>query len=209
MEISGEHRIPASRLRVWEALNDPAVLQASIPGCEALEKVSDTAFSARIVSRIGSIKANFNGKVELSEIDAPRSYVISGQGQGGVAGAVKGWARVELEESGPEETVLSYTASAEVAGKLASVGSRVIQGVVRKTADDFFRNFVAQVSGGQPAAAAAPAAAGGSRLGWVIAAGVIGEGPAAAAAPRVGGRLRWIVAAGIIAAAAAGAWLLL
>lgn len=181
MEISGEHRIPASRLRVWEALNDPAVLQASIPGCEALEKVSDTAFSARIVSRIGSIKANFNGKVELSEIDAPRSHVISGQGQGGVAGAVKGWARVELEESGPEETVLSYTASAEVAGKLASVGSRVIQGVVRKTADDFFRNFVMQ----------------------------IGEGPAAAAAPRVGGRLRWIVAAGIIAAAAAGAWLLL
>ena len=173
MEISGEHRIPAPRTQVWEALNNPAVLQASIPGCEALEKESDTTFTARIVSKIGSIKARFNGKVDLSEIDAPRSYTISGQGQGGVAG-------VELEESGPEETVLRYTASAEVAGKLASVGSRVIQGVVRKTADDFFRNFVAQVSGGQPAAAAAPAAAGGSRLGWVIAAGVIVAAAAAA-----------------------------
>ncbi len=180
MEISGEHRIPAPRTQVWEALNNPAVLQASIPGCEALEKESDTTFTARIVSKIGSIKARFNGKVDLSEIDAPRSYTISGQGQGGVAGAAKGWARVELEESGPEETVLRYTASAEVAGKLASVGSRVIQGVVRKTADDFFRNFVAQVSGGQPAAAAAPAAAGGSRLGWVIAAGVIVAAAAAA-----------------------------
>lgn len=177
MEISGEHRIPAPRVQVWEALNDPAVLQASIPGCEALEKESDTTFTARIVSKIGSIKARFNGKVDLSEIDAPRSYTISGQGQGGVAGAAKGWARVELEENGPEETVLRYTASAEVAGKLASVGSRVIQGVVRKTADDFFRNFVEQVSGSQPAAAATTgteqSAAGGSRLGWVVAAGAV------------------------------------
>ncbi|MFY0989056.1 CoxG family protein [Halomonas sp. C05BenzN] len=177
MEISGEHRIPAPREQVWEALNDPAVLQGSIPGCEALDKVSDTTFTARIVSKIGSIKARFNGKVDFSDIDAPRCYTISGQGQGGMAGSAKGSARVELEESGPQETVLRYTANAEVAGKLASVGSRLIQGVVRKTADDFFRNFVEQVSGGQStsATAAEPArpTAGVGRLGWFIAAGVL------------------------------------
>lgn len=185
MEISGEHRIPAPREQVWAALNDPAVLQASIPGCEALDKDSETSFSARIVSKIGSIKARFNGKVNLSEIDAPRSYTISGQGQGGVAGAAKGSARVELEEAGPKETLLRYTANAEVAGKLASVGSRVIQGVVRKTADDFFRNFVQQVSGEQAAAATAGGPAeqpsSGGRLGWVIGAGVIAAAVAAGA----------------------------
>ncbi|MDR9438365.1 MAG: carbon monoxide dehydrogenase subunit G [Halomonas sp.] len=188
MEISGEHRIPAARNQVWEALNDPAVLQASIPGCEALDKESDTTFTARIVSKIGSIKARFNGKVDFSDINAPHSYTISGQGQGGMAGSAKGLARVELEESGPKETVLRYTANAEVAGKLASVGSRVIQGVVRKTADDFFRNFVEQVSGGQ---ASADTAAGSAQPTAVIK------------------RLGWIIAAGVLVAAAAGALMLL
>ncbi len=181
MEISGEHRIPAPRKQVWEALNDPAVLQESIPGCEALDKVSDTTFTARIVSKIGSIKARFNGKVDFSDIDAPRSYTISGQGQGGMAGSAKGSARVELEESGPQETVLRYTANAEVAGKLASVGSRLIQGVVRKTADDFFCNFVEQVSGGKSTApGAAQPTAGINRLGWIIAAVVLAAAAASA-----------------------------
>ncbi|EWG99294.1 CoxG family protein [Halomonas sp. BC04] len=184
MEISGEHRIPAPRKQVWDALNDPAVLQESIPGCEALDKLSDTAFTARIVSKIGSIKARFNGQVDFSDINAPHSYTISGQGQGGMAGSAKGSARVELEESGPQETVLRYTANAEVAGKLASVGSRLIQGVVRKTADDFFRNFVEQVSGGQSTAATAPRSAqptvGVGRLGWVIAAVVLAAAAASA-----------------------------
>lgn len=172
MEISGEYRIPAPREKVWEALNDPAILQASIPGCEALDKESDTAFSARIVSRIGSIKARFSGKVVLTDIDAPRGYTISGQGQGGVAGVAKGSARVELEDSGPQETVLRYSAQAEVAGKLASVGSRVIQGVVRKTADDFFGNFVAQVSGSTAPATAQPTASN-RRLAWVVGGGAL------------------------------------
>lgn len=146
MEISGEHLIAAPRERVWEALNDAEALQASIPGCEVLDKESDTQFSALIVSRFGSIKARFSGRVSLSDIDAPNSYRISGQGQGGVAGMAKGSARVSLEDRG-ESTLLRYVADAEVAGKLASVGSRVIHGVLRKTAEDFFANFARQVAG--------------------------------------------------------------
>lgn len=173
MEISGEHRIPAPRNEVWEALNDPAVLQASIPGCEALDKESDTRFTAGVVSKIGSIKARFKGKVDFTDIVPPSSYTISGQGQGGMAGSAKGSARVVLEESGPQETLLRYSANAEVAGKLATVGSRVIQGVVRKTADDFFCNFVEQVSGVKPAAAAPAKSTAGNRLVWIIAAGIL------------------------------------
>jgi len=174
MEISGEHRIPAPRDQVWEALNDPAVLQASIPGCESLEKESDTTLTAGVVSKIGSIKARFTGKVNLTDIVPPCSYTISGQGQGGMAGSAKGTARVELEDCKPQETLLRYTAKADVAGKLASVGSRVIQGVVRKTADDFFRNFVEQVSGVKPAAAEpVKPTAGVNRLVWIIAAGIL------------------------------------
>lgn len=168
MEISGEYSIPAPREKVWEALNDPAVLQASIPGCESLEKVSDTSFKASIVSKIGSIKARFKGKVDFSDIVPPSRYTISGQGQGGTAGSAKGWASVNLEETGPQETLLRYTANADVSGKLASVGSRVIQGVVRKTADDFFRNFVEQVSGVKPESTVET-----NRFIWVIVAGVI------------------------------------
>ena len=174
MEISGEHRIPAPRREVWAALNDPGVLQASIPGCETLNKESDTSYTAGVVSKIGSIKARFKGKVDFTDIAPPSSYTISGQGQGGMAGSAKGSARVELEECGPQETLLRYTANAEVAGKLATVGSRVIQGVVRKTADDFFCNFVEQVSGVKPTVAApAKPTAGVNRLVWAIAAGVV------------------------------------
>lgn len=145
MDISGEQHIPASRGVVWQALNDPAVLEASIPGCEGLEKLSDTEFDARIVSRIGSIKARFQGKVSLSDIRPEEGYVIHGRGQGGAAGAVKGSARVQLADDGAG-TLLRYTARAEVAGKLAGVGSRVIQGVASKTANDFFENFTRCVS---------------------------------------------------------------
>ena len=171
MEISGEHRIPVPRGQVWEALNDPAVLQASIPGCESLEKVSDTTFTASVVSKIGSIKARFKGKVDFTDIVPLSKYTISGQGQGGMAGSAKGTACVELEDCGPKETLLRYTAKADVSGKLASVGSRVIQGVVRKTADDFFCNFVEQVSGVRPAVAKPTMSV--NRLVWVIVAGIL------------------------------------
>lgn len=183
MDISGEYRIPAPREKVWEALNDPAMLQAAIPGCEALEKVSATDFTTRICSRIGAIKARFNGNITLSDIDAPNSYTISGQGQGGIAGMAKGSARVALETDG-DETILRYNARADVAGKLATVGSRVIEGVAKKTADDFFRAFVVQVTGeGAPAAS--------------------GDGAVAVAQDRRPAMV-WLVGIGVAAAVAAG-----
>lgn len=167
MDISGEHHIPAPREVVWQALNDPEVLQASIPGCESLEKRSETDFDARIVSRIGAIKARFQGAVSLSDVRPGEGYTLSGQGQGGVAGAVKGSAAVELADDG-SGTLLRYTARADVAGKLAGVGSRVIEGVAGKTANDFFRNFAQCVSGGAGGeTTASSAAAERGRLPWV------------------------------------------
>jgi len=148
MEITGEYRIPAPRGTVWEALNDPEVLRHCIPGCESLEKVSDTEFAAKVNAKVGPVKSKFSGKVELSDIDAPKSYRISGQGQGGVAGFAKGAADVSLAEEG-EETVLSYTAEAQVGGKLAQLGSRLIAGTARKMADEFFSNFATRL--GAPA----------------------------------------------------------
>lgn len=147
MELSGEVVIPAGRAMVWQALNDPAVLKACIPGCEELVRVGETEFAARVVSRVGPVSARFAGKVGLSDIVPQQSYVISGQGQGGVAGFAKGEAKVSLsDEAGG--TRLRYDARAEVGGKLASLGSRMIQGVASKTAEDFFRTFAAHVSGG-------------------------------------------------------------
>lgn len=140
LEFSGDYRIPAAQQRVWDALNDPAVLQASIAGCRQLDKVGDNAFNAIVVAKVGPISATFRGAVELSEIDAPRSYVLTGRGQGGAAGFASMQARVMLrEEAG--ETLLHYTASADIGGKLASVGSRLVQTVAKKNADDFFTAF--------------------------------------------------------------------
>ncbi len=159
MDLSGEYRIPASREAVWRALNDPAVLQRCIPGCEELKKISDTEFSAKVTSKIGPVRAKFTGKVTLSDLDPPKSYTISGEGQGGAAGFAKGGATITLAEDG-DGTVLTYTAVAQVGGKLAQIGSRLISGVSRKLADDFFGNFVEEVAPGTAAAAAeAPAEA--------------------------------------------------
>ena len=151
MDMKGEYRIAASREKVWEALNDPETLKQCIAGCEELEKTSDTEFSARVHTRIGPVSAKFTGKVELSEIDPPNGYRISGEGQGGVAGFAKGGAAVKLTEDGGE-TVLTYEANATVGGKLAQIGSRLIDATSRKMADDFFGKFAAAV--GEPAAAA-------------------------------------------------------
>lgn len=148
MEITGEYRIPAPRQTVWEALNDPEVLKECIPGCETLEKVSDTEFTARVSTKVGPVKARFSGKVTLMDIDAPNGYRIAGEGQGGVAGFAKGSAVVKLTEDG-EDTVLNYNADAQVGGKLAQLGSRLIAGTARKTADDFFRNFAEKVGGAE------------------------------------------------------------
>src|SRR5690606_4320822 len=146
MIIEGEERIAAPVETVWRALNDPAVLKDCIPGCEELEKKSDTEFAATVSLKIGPIKARFNGAVELTNLNPPHSYTISGEGKGGVAGFAKGGADVTLTADG-ETTVLSYQAKAEVGGKMAQLGSRLIQSTSKKLAGQFFADFNARVSG--------------------------------------------------------------
>jgi uncharacterized protein len=155
MDLTGEYRIPAPREAVWKALNDPEVLKQSIPGCETIEKLSDTEMTAKVTARVGPVKASFTGKVTLSDLDPPNGYKIAGEGQGGVAGFAKGGADVRLK---PDETgagtILTYTATASVGGKLAQIGSRLIEGTSKQMADQFFGKF-AEIVG----AAAAPAEA--------------------------------------------------
>jgi uncharacterized protein len=152
MEMTGEFRIPAPLQRVWEGLNDPEILKQCIPGCQTLDKVSDTEFNGRVVASVGPVKATFGGKVTLSDLDPPRSYTIAGEGSGGVAGFAKGGAKVKLAEDGAA-TLLTYAVQAQVGGKLAQVGSRLIDGVARKMANDFFSHFAAAMAPGQPAPA--------------------------------------------------------
>lgn len=140
MDMTGEQRIAAPKQVVWEALNDVEALKASIPGCEEVEKKSDTEFTAKVRLAIGPVKARFTGEVTLSDIDAPNGYTLSGQGAGGVAGFGKGEAKVSLNEDG-EETVISYTAHATVGGKLAQIGQRLIDSTAKKLAGQFFSNF--------------------------------------------------------------------
>ena len=156
MDMIGEYRISATREEVWEALNDPDILKQCIAGCERLEKASDTEFAATVKLKVGPVSAKFTGKVELSDIDAPNGYTIAGEGQGGVAGFAKGGATVKLVEDNGD-TVLSYQANATVGGKLAQIGSRLIDATSRKLADDFFSKF-AELVGGAAAAAEEEAA---------------------------------------------------
>ena len=161
MDMKGEERIPAPRQAVWDALNDPEVLKASIPGCQDLEKTSDTAFSATVQAKVGPVKAKFKGDVTLSDIDPPNGYTISGEGKGGAAGFAKGGAKVSLAEDG-DGTVLSYEVDANVGGKLAQIGSRLIDSTAKKMAGEFFATFSEEVvarSGAPAAAAPAPAEA--------------------------------------------------
>jgi uncharacterized protein len=152
MEMHGELRIPAPRQAVWEKLNDPETLKACIPGAETVDKVSDTEFSARVTARVGPVKATFNGKVTLTDLNPPAGYTITGEGTGGVAGFAKGSATVALEEDGAE-TVLRYGVQAQVGGKLAQIGSRLIDATARKMSDEFFKNFVGTMTPGSAAPA--------------------------------------------------------
>jgi carbon monoxide dehydrogenase subunit G len=155
MDLTGEYRIPAPRATVWAALNNADVLKACIPGCEQLNKTSDTEFVARVVAKIGPVKAGFGGKVTLSDLDPPNGYTITGEGQGGAAGFAKGGAKVRLEATdGGATTVLHYTADAQIGGKLAQIGSRLVEGTAKKLADEFFAAFAAQISAAAPPAAA-------------------------------------------------------
>lgn len=157
MDMTGERRIPAPRQTVWDALNDPAVLKASIPGCESLEKLSNGAMKSTVAVKIGPISARFNGTVTLADIDEPNGYTISGEGQGGVAGFAKGGAKVHLEDDGPG-TKLNYEVNALVGGKIAQLGARLIDASAKQISDQFFDRFSAIVAA--PATATeAPAAA--------------------------------------------------
>lgn len=147
MDMNGEYRIAAPQQDVWDALNDPEILRICIPGCETVERVSDTEFTAKVTFKVGPVKAKFTGDVTLSDIDAPNSYTISGSGKGGAAGFAKGGAKVSLKADG-DETILTYTASASVGGKLAQVGQRLIDSTSKKLAAEFFSGFAAHLSGG-------------------------------------------------------------
>ncbi|MBK18399.1 MAG: carbon monoxide dehydrogenase [Rhodospirillaceae bacterium] len=148
MDMTGEYRIPAPREKVWDALNDPEVLKTCIPGCEELNKDSETELSAKVATKVGPVSAKFTGKVTLSDINPPAGYKITGEGQGGVAGFAKGGAEVNLEADG-NETILTYSATAQVGGKLAQIGSRLIDSTAKKMAGQFFGKF-AEIVGETP-----------------------------------------------------------
>ncbi len=148
VDMQGEERIEAPIAKVWAALNDPDVLKACIPGCESLEKKSDTQLAATVALKIGPIKARFAGVVELQNLKPPHSYTIAGEGKGGIAGFAKGGADVVLKEDGENATLLTYTAKADVGGKIAQLGSRLIQSTSKKLAGQFFSEFNKKVSAG-------------------------------------------------------------
>lgn len=188
MPIQGEYRIAASREAVWTALNDPEVLQACIPGCEALQKLSDTEIEARINAALGPVRSVFATRIQITDINAPAGYTLTGEGKG-AAGFGKGSATVELiEEAGG--TVLRYSADMRLGGKLAQVGSRLLEGATRQLADQFFDAFAKRLDAGATKQAEPAPPDAGDRAGKKGAAGMVG----------------WIAAA--IAAAALTAWLL-
>ena len=146
MDMTGEHLITAPREAVWAALNSTDVVKACFPGCDELEHTSENTMHAKVTQKIGPVKARFEGDVELQNIDAPNGYTIIGEGNGGVAGFAKGGADVTLTET-PEGTLLRYEARAQVGGKLARIGSRLIDATAKKLAGKFFDNFQAQLNG--------------------------------------------------------------
>lgn len=163
MDMTGKQIIPAPRQTVWEALNDPEVLKECIPGCEEIERTGDNGFTAKVSAKVGPVKAKFAGAVELQDLNPPVSYTIVGEGKGGAAGFAKGGAKVslaEVTENGEPATELTYEVNASVGGKLAAIGSRLIDSTAKKYANDFFEKFKEIASNRAPAEAApAPAAA--------------------------------------------------
>ena len=147
MTMNGEVQLAAPREAVWAKLNDPEVLKACIPGCEELEKTDDGGFRATAKMKVGPVSARFKGKVTLSDLDPPNGYKISGEGEGGVAGFAKGGAKVALTDTDGSGTKLAYDVEAQIGGKLAQLGQRLINGAAKKMADEFFQKFAASVGG--------------------------------------------------------------
>ena len=159
MELTESYTLPVPQQRAWEALNDTEILRASIPGCESIEADGENAYALSMSASVGPVKARFKGRMRLTDIDAPNTYTIVFEGQGGAAGFGKGNARVTLEPESDATTKLSYTASAQVGGKLAQIGSRLVDGAARKIAGEFFKRFGQQLGGdGVDAAEPSPAA---------------------------------------------------
>ncbi len=195
MRFEGSALIPATPETVWQGLNDLGVLGRSIPGCKSMEQTGDNEFTATVVAKVGPVSATFKGKVELADLNPPKSYTLKGRGQGGPAGFAKGEARITLTPEG-DGTRLSYEADADIGGKLASVGGRLIQRVAKKTPDDFFAGFSRVLTGGEDAATGTgtaaqatspaattvtPAAAGGhipliDRVAWLLVGLALGVG---------------------------------
>ena len=151
MEMTGEQLIHASQADTWTALNDPEILKACVPGCESIERIGDNAYQVLMTARIGPVAAKFKGKLALSDIQAPNSYAIAFEGQGGVAGFGKGGAHVQLATEG-QHTRLSYQVIASVGGKLAQIGSRLVDAAAKKISEDFFKAFNEKVASLHPAA---------------------------------------------------------
>ncbi|RKT25762.1 hypothetical protein B0G69_1489 [Paraburkholderia sp. RAU2J] len=157
MELTETHTLPVAQQRTWDALNDTEILRACIPGCESIDPDGENAYLVTLSAAVGPVKARFKGRMQLTDIDAPNAYNIVFEGQGGAAGFAKGNARVTLEPDGDAATKLSYTASAQVGGKLAQIGSRLVDGAARKIAGEFFKRFGVQVAGEGGGDNAAPA----------------------------------------------------
>ena len=182
MELQGERLIPASVNTTWAALNDTEVLKACIAGCESLERTGDATMTAVVALKVGPVSARFKGNLAMTNVVAPTGYTINFDGQGGVAGFGKGSADVALTEQGPQQTLLKYTARATVGGKMAQIGSRLIDATAAKITEDFFKAFEAHLQALAPADAAgaapvvvaeAPASAGVAKLWWLIGAVVV------------------------------------
>jgi uncharacterized protein len=141
LELKGSFDLTAPRQEVWDALNDSEILKGCIPGCEDIEKTSDTSFSAKVTAKVGPVKAKFTGDVTLSDLDPPNAYKISGEGKGGAAGFAKGSANVTLKDKEDGGTILEYAVTAQVGGKLAQIGSRLIDSTAKKMAREFFETF--------------------------------------------------------------------
>jgi len=146
MQMKDSQSVPASQAKVWAALNDPEILKQCIPGCQELDMTSPTEMTAKVVIKVGPVKATFGGKVTLSDLDPPNGYKITGEGSGGVAGFAKGGAAIRLEAAGENETILHYEVDSQIGGKLAQLGGRLIDSTAKKLAGEFFTKFSAVVS---------------------------------------------------------------
>ena len=169
MQMNDIQSVPAPREKVWAALNDPEILRKCIPGCQSLEMISPTEMTATVVVKLGPVKATFTGKVTLSDLDPPNGYRISGEGSGGVAGFAKGGATVKLESPSEDVTNLAYQVDAQIGGKLAQLGGRLIDSTAKKLAGEFFQNFAAALTPPQASVAEPPAteAASEPNKGWL------------------------------------------